>query len=173
MQTFVKSSSTGGRSGRSPGSQWGDEMSGRHCRGLPVSCWGYGPGLATSYTPAPVELRKGCSPPQRCRRVLGLSSFLPVACPKALHALMGVLGQTGVEEGLCCERSPCPQGSQTVFVSYIPAQDQERRTPLHAAAYVGDVAILELLILSGKGQDSGQLARVLALPLRRLSDLWP
>ncbi|NWX94232.1 ANR52 phosphatase, partial [Nothoprocta pentlandii] len=27
--------------------------------------------------------------------------------------------------------------------------DQERRTPLHAAAYVGDVAILELLILSG------------------------
>ncbi|NWS08842.1 ANR52 phosphatase, partial [Motacilla alba] len=27
--------------------------------------------------------------------------------------------------------------------------DQERRTPLHAAAYIGDVAILELLILSG------------------------
>uniref|UniRef100_A0A8B9S9Y3 Ankyrin repeat domain 52 n=1 Tax=Apteryx owenii TaxID=8824 RepID=A0A8B9S9Y3_APTOW len=37
-----------------------------------------------------------------------------------------------------------------VFVSYVPAQDQERRTPLHAAAYIGDVAILELLILSGK-----------------------
>uniref|UniRef100_A0A8B9Q123 Ankyrin repeat domain 52 n=1 Tax=Apteryx owenii TaxID=8824 RepID=A0A8B9Q123_APTOW len=36
-----------------------------------------------------------------------------------------------------------------VFVSYVPAQDQERRTPLHAAAYIGDVAILELLILSG------------------------
>ncbi|KAI1229854.1 Serine/threonine-protein phosphatase 6 regulatory ankyrin repeat subunit C, partial [Lamprotornis superbus] len=28
--------------------------------------------------------------------------------------------------------------------------DQERRTPLHAAAYIGDVAILELLILSGE-----------------------
>uniref|UniRef100_A0A8D0KZP6 Ankyrin repeat domain 52 n=1 Tax=Strix occidentalis caurina TaxID=311401 RepID=A0A8D0KZP6_STROC len=39
--------------------------------------------------------------------------------------------------------------SWAVFVSYIPAQDQERRTPLHAAAYIGDVAILELLILSG------------------------
>uniref|UniRef100_A0A8C7EDN3 Ankyrin repeat domain 52 n=1 Tax=Nothoprocta perdicaria TaxID=30464 RepID=A0A8C7EDN3_NOTPE len=31
----------------------------------------------------------------------------------------------------------------------INVLDQERRTPLHAAAYVGDVAILELLILSG------------------------
>ncbi|XP_017586940.1 PREDICTED: serine/threonine-protein phosphatase 6 regulatory ankyrin repeat subunit C-like [Corvus brachyrhynchos] len=30
-----------------------------------------------------------------------------------------------------------------------PPKDQERRTPLHAAAYIGDVAILELLILSG------------------------
>lgn len=41
--------------------------------------------------------------------------------------------------------------------SFHPAQDQERRTPLHAAAYIGDVAILELLILSGKGQGSGAL----------------
>uniref|UniRef100_A0A8U8C8B2 Uncharacterized protein n=1 Tax=Geospiza parvula TaxID=87175 RepID=A0A8U8C8B2_GEOPR len=31
----------------------------------------------------------------------------------------------------------------------INVLDQERRTPLHAAAYIGDVAILELLILSG------------------------
>ncbi|NXD74128.1 ANR52 phosphatase, partial [Eolophus roseicapillus] len=31
----------------------------------------------------------------------------------------------------------------------INVLDQERRTPLHAAAYLGDVAILELLILSG------------------------
>uniref|UniRef100_A0A8C8BKK8 Ankyrin repeat domain 52 n=1 Tax=Otus sunia TaxID=257818 RepID=A0A8C8BKK8_9STRI len=44
---------------------------------------------------------------------------------------------------------PFSQHSRAVFVSYIPAQDQERRTPLHAAAYIGDVAILELLILSG------------------------
>lgn len=29
-------------------------------------------------------------------------------------------------------------------------QDNEKRTPLHAAAYLGDTEILELLILSGK-----------------------
>uniref|UniRef100_A0A8B9IVL3 Ankyrin repeat domain 52 n=1 Tax=Amazona collaria TaxID=241587 RepID=A0A8B9IVL3_9PSIT len=34
----------------------------------------------------------------------------------------------------------------------INVLDQERRTPLHAAAYLGDVAILELLILSGRGR---------------------
>uniref|UniRef100_A0A674G8U6 Ankyrin repeat domain 52 n=1 Tax=Taeniopygia guttata TaxID=59729 RepID=A0A674G8U6_TAEGU len=34
----------------------------------------------------------------------------------------------------------------------INVLDQERRTPLHAAAYIGDVAILELLILSGESQ---------------------
>uniref|UniRef100_A0A8C3QDY9 Uncharacterized protein n=1 Tax=Geospiza parvula TaxID=87175 RepID=A0A8C3QDY9_GEOPR len=33
----------------------------------------------------------------------------------------------------------------------INVLDQERRTPLHAAAYIGDVAILELLILSALG----------------------
>ncbi|XP_039586872.1 serine/threonine-protein phosphatase 6 regulatory ankyrin repeat subunit C-like, partial [Passer montanus] len=43
-------------------------------------------------------------------------------------------GATGINR----DRSGCP----------CP-QDQERRTPLHAAAYIGDVAILELLILSG------------------------
>lgn len=91
----------------------------------------------------------------------------------AVRASLGVLGQTGVEEGLCHERPPCPQSSRVVFVSYITAQDQERRTPLHAAAYIGDVAILELLILSGKGQGSGRLAPAPALPLGRLSDLWP
>jgi len=29
-------------------------------------------------------------------------------------------------------------------------QDNEKRTPLHAAAYLGDAEIIELLILSGK-----------------------
>ncbi|OPJ69969.1 hypothetical protein AV530_008456 [Patagioenas fasciata monilis] len=37
----------------------------------------------------------------------------------------------------------------------INVLDQERRTPLHAAAYIGDVAILELLILSGEGRHRG------------------
>lgn len=30
------------------------------------------------------------------------------------------------------------------------SQDNEKRTPLHAAAYLGDAEIIELLILSGK-----------------------
>lgn len=34
-------------------------------------------------------------------------------------------------------------------VSYV-MQDNEKRTPLHAAAYLGDAEIIELLILSGK-----------------------
>lgn len=29
-------------------------------------------------------------------------------------------------------------------------QDSDKRTPLHAAAYLGDAEIIELLILSGK-----------------------
>lgn len=29
-------------------------------------------------------------------------------------------------------------------------KDNEKRTPLHAAAYLGDAEIIELLILSGK-----------------------
>lgn len=29
------------------------------------------------------------------------------------------------------------------------SQDNEKRTPLHAAAYLGDAEIIELLILSG------------------------
>lgn len=29
-------------------------------------------------------------------------------------------------------------------------QDNEKRTPLHAAAYLGDAEIIELLILSGR-----------------------
>lgn len=48
-----------------------------------------------------------------------------------------------------------PLLSELMAAPSIPAQDQERRTPLHAAAYIGDVAILELLILSGKGRGSG------------------
>lgn len=34
-------------------------------------------------------------------------------------------------------------------MSYV-MQDNEKRTPLHAAAYLGDAEIVELLILSGK-----------------------
>lgn len=34
--------------------------------------------------------------------------------------------------------------------SFLLFQDQERRTPLHAAAYVGDVPILQLLLMSGE-----------------------
>lgn len=41
--------------------------------------------------------------------------------------------------------------------SFLPSQDQERRTPLHAAAYVGDVPILQLLLMSG---ESGELEGV-------------
>lgn len=33
---------------------------------------------------------------------------------------------------------------------FMPCQDNEKRTPLHAAAYLGDAEIIELLILSGK-----------------------
>lgn len=40
---------------------------------------------------------------------------------------------------------------------FLPFQDQERRTPLHAAAYVGDVPILQLLLMSG---ESGELEGV-------------
>lgn len=43
--------------------------------------------------------------------------------------------------------------------SFLPSQDQERRTPLHAAAYVGDVPILQLLLMSG---ESGELEGVAA-----------
>uniref|UniRef100_A0A452H643 Uncharacterized protein n=1 Tax=Gopherus agassizii TaxID=38772 RepID=A0A452H643_9SAUR len=45
--------------------------------------------------------------------------------------------------------SVCCVGSCITTFSYLPGQDQERRTPLHAAAYLGDVPIIELLILSG------------------------
>ncbi len=38
-------------------------------------------------------------------------------------------------------------------VVFVNAQDSEKRTPLHAAAYLGDAEIIELLVLSGmKGQ---------------------
>lgn len=44
--------------------------------------------------------------------------------------------------------------AQTVFshcsLSVLSSQDNEKRTPLHAAAYLGDAEIIELLILSGK-----------------------
>lgn len=33
-----------------------------------------------------------------------------------------------------------------------PRQDAEKRTPLHAAAFLGDAEITELLILSGETQ---------------------
>uniref|UniRef100_A0A4W5M5D5 Uncharacterized protein n=1 Tax=Hucho hucho TaxID=62062 RepID=A0A4W5M5D5_9TELE len=42
--------------------------------------------------------------------------------------------------------------TSTILKSVIPVsslQDNEKRTPLHAAAYLGDTEILELLILSG------------------------
>lgn len=32
----------------------------------------------------------------------------------------------------------------------VPCQDNEKRTPLHAAAYLGDAEIIELLVLAGK-----------------------
>ncbi|MEQ2297490.1 hypothetical protein AMECASPLE_035189 [Ameca splendens] len=32
----------------------------------------------------------------------------------------------------------------------VNVQDNEKRTPLHAAAYLGDAEIIELLILSGR-----------------------
>lgn len=35
-------------------------------------------------------------------------------------------------------------------VLFPPCQDNEKRTPLHAAAYLGDAEIIELLILSGR-----------------------
>lgn len=49
---------------------------------------------------------------------------------------------------------------QTVSVYYESClsvhllQDNEKRTPLHAAAYLGDAEIIELLILSGTFQQT-------------------
>lgn len=40
----------------------------------------------------------------------------------------------------CCECDP----------DYLSLKDPEKRTPLHAAAFLGDAEITELLILSGK-----------------------
>lgn len=36
------------------------------------------------------------------------------------------------------------------YVSSSSSQDSEKRTPLHAAAFLGDAEIIELLILSGR-----------------------
>lgn len=36
------------------------------------------------------------------------------------------------------------------FCFGLSCQDNEKRTPLHAAAYLGDAEIIELLILSGR-----------------------
>lgn len=36
-----------------------------------------------------------------------------------------------------------------MFCLSFLSQDNEKRTPLHAAAYLGDAEIIELLILSG------------------------
>lgn len=157
--------------GRSLGSNWGDEMSGWSSHSLPVLCRDYGPQTLCSghwVHPSTRGAPKGLHIPAALQEGAGFKRFSLSHVPRCCTCLRVALEQTGMEEG-----SPCPQSSQMVFVSYTPAQDQERRTPLHAAAYIGDVAILELLILSGKGQGSGHLARVLALPLRRFSDLWP
>lgn len=35
------------------------------------------------------------------------------------------------------------------FPPPLSSQDNEKRTPLHAAAYLGDAEIIELLVLSG------------------------
>lgn len=40
-----------------------------------------------------------------------------------------------------------------VFFS-LACQDNEKRTPLHAAAYLGDAEIIELLVLSGRDSSS-------------------
>lgn len=36
-----------------------------------------------------------------------------------------------------------------LLLFFLTCQDSEKRTPLHAAAYLGDAEIIELLILSG------------------------
>lgn len=38
------------------------------------------------------------------------------------------------------------------FIFFLKSQDQEQSTPLHAAAYMGDVIVMDLLISSGKRQ---------------------
>lgn len=38
----------------------------------------------------------------------------------------------------------------SLFFSDFLSQDTEKRTPLHAAAFLGDAEIIELLILSGR-----------------------
>lgn len=38
------------------------------------------------------------------------------------------------------------------FIYFFKSQDQEQSTPLHAAAYMGDVIVMDLLISSGKRQ---------------------
>ncbi|XP_038848776.1 serine/threonine-protein phosphatase 6 regulatory ankyrin repeat subunit A-like [Salvelinus namaycush] len=50
------------------------------------------------------------------------------------------------KEDLTTTLAPAPQESQS---RKRPLIDNEKRTPLHAAAYLGDTEILELLILSG------------------------
>lgn len=39
---------------------------------------------------------------------------------------------------------------RAIIVTAFLSQDTEKRTPLHAAAFLGDAEITELLILSGK-----------------------
>lgn len=49
------------------------------------------------------------------------------------------------------EENECRRLLDCILIIYLfPNQDQERRTPLHAAAYLGDAPVVELLILSGK-----------------------
>ncbi len=46
-------------------------------------------------------------------------------------------------------KSQCWKEIKNLFFSTFSCQDQERRTPLHAAAWLGDVQIMELLINAG------------------------
>lgn len=60
------------------------------------------------------------------------------------------LGSAGPVGRGCGERGLGSRGHSRSCSSFLPSQDQERRTPLHAAAYVGDVPILQLLLMSGE-----------------------
>lgn len=57
----------------------------------------------------------------------------------------------------------------------VSCQDNEKRTPLHAAAYLGDAEIIELLILSGKSQPMNRCIQpsIICPPLESIQLIHP
>lgn len=78
-----------------------------------------------------------------------------LACDLCLHLFMGyVCVPACVIRPIFAGKREIKHILKFVFFSVFGffCQDNEKRTPLHAAAYLGDAEIIELLILSGKHQ---------------------